>query len=125
MQFERLGQFLGSGNGGAFTEDEWVHFYAHDIEMTFVEMRAAAEAPPGEADILGGRTVQCLLLSGACFLVMSQSCPGKFLVPSSFPSRWKCEARFRVFEVFETLERVETLEMPENVHLTVTPELCK
>ena len=44
VQFERLGQFLGSGNGGAFTEDEWVHFYAHDIEVTFVEMRAAAEA---------------------------------------------------------------------------------
>lgn len=40
--FERLGEFLGSGNHVHFSEEEWTRFYIWDLERHFVEMREAA-----------------------------------------------------------------------------------
>ena len=52
--FERVGDFLGSGNCAHFTDDEWCRFYIWDMERHFVEMRkcatdAAAETPNGRS----------------------------------------------------------------------------
>ena len=44
VQFERLGEFLCSGNAKAFTADEWLRHYARDLETTFAEMRQASLA---------------------------------------------------------------------------------
>jgi hypothetical protein len=41
--FERLGDFLGSGNCSQFSEKEWLNFYTWDLERHFVEMRVAAK----------------------------------------------------------------------------------
>lgn len=42
VQFERLGDFLTSGNVRAFSDDEWLAHYARDVEHTFEQMRGAA-----------------------------------------------------------------------------------
>ena len=44
VQFERLGNFLSSGNSKAFTGAEWLRHYARDLETTFEQMRLAAKA---------------------------------------------------------------------------------
>eukprot|EP00964_Phaeocystis_antarctica_P048946 scaffold28344_cov64-Phaeocystis_antarctica.AAC.3 len=44
VQFERLGDFLTSGNVRAFSDDEWLAHYARDVEHTFEQMRRAAQA---------------------------------------------------------------------------------
>mmetsp|Transcript_24630 Transcript_24630/g.37209 ORF Transcript_24630/g.37209 Transcript_24630/m.37209 type:complete len:330 (-) Transcript_24630:92-1081(-) len=41
--FERLGEFLGSGNHAHFSEEEWIRFYIWDLERHFIEMREAAQ----------------------------------------------------------------------------------
>ena len=43
VQFERLGEFVASGNARLLDIDEWVKLYTWDLETTFAEMRAAAE----------------------------------------------------------------------------------
>lgn len=42
VQFERLGQFVASGNTKAFTQAEWLQHYARDLEEIFIEMRNSA-----------------------------------------------------------------------------------
>jgi hypothetical protein len=42
-QFERLGAFLGSGNAGAFTQQEWLAHYTRDLEITLHQLREASQ----------------------------------------------------------------------------------
>jgi len=43
VMFERLGEFISSGNYNQFTIEEWVQYYVWDLERHFVEMRHAAQ----------------------------------------------------------------------------------
>ena len=44
VMFERVGEFLGSGNVNHFSIEEWCRFYIWDMERHFPEMRNASEA---------------------------------------------------------------------------------
>ena len=43
VQFERLGQFLGSANASAYTGEVWLRHYARDLETTFEQLRTAGK----------------------------------------------------------------------------------
>eukprot|EP00568_Trieres_chinensis_P004004 CAMPEP_0183290952 /NCGR_PEP_ID=MMETSP0160_2-20130417/522_1 /TAXON_ID=2839 ORGANISM="Odontella Sinensis, Strain Grunow 1884" /NCGR_SAMPLE_ID=MMETSP0160_2 /ASSEMBLY_ACC=CAM_ASM_000250 /LENGTH=397 /DNA_ID=CAMNT_0025451673 /DNA_START=35 /DNA_END=1228 /DNA_ORIENTATION=+ len=42
VMFERMGEFLGSGNVRHFSEEEWIRLYVWDLERHFTAMRDAA-----------------------------------------------------------------------------------
>ena len=58
IMFERLGEFLGSGNGSLLTEQEWIHFYIWDLERHFTEMR--------QASIHNGKAIDKYIFCGDC-----------------------------------------------------------
>eukprot|EP00546_Thalassionema_frauenfeldii_P010372 CAMPEP_0178911004 /NCGR_PEP_ID=MMETSP0786-20121207/9428_1 /TAXON_ID=186022 /ORGANISM="Thalassionema frauenfeldii, Strain CCMP 1798" /LENGTH=331 /DNA_ID=CAMNT_0020583351 /DNA_START=127 /DNA_END=1122 /DNA_ORIENTATION=- len=67
--FERLGDFLGSGNHVHFSEEEWVRFYIWDLERHFMEMREAAR--------LTGKPISTYVFCGDCHGMVSAILSGK------------------------------------------------